>query len=152
MDKKELASLLVRQYQRQFPVVHDPYQFMANETGVDAKDIQSTLQSLFHEGKISRIGPVFATHKVGYSFLAAVKCPVERIEEVAAIINSFEEVNHNYLRENELNLWFVMTGVNESFLDLKVKGLEEKLGLCVFRFPMIRPFKIDLTLKGDFKW
>lgn len=152
LDKKELASILIRLYQDHFPVVHNPYQVMGEETGADPNEIQSTLRALSAEGKISRIGPVFATHKVGRSFLAAVKCPVERIEEVAGIINSFEEVNHNYLRENEMNLWFVMTGPDELHLDHKVRMLEEKIKLAVFRFPMIKPFKIDLTLKGDFKW
>lgn len=125
---------------------------MSVETGASAELIQQILGELSEAGLISRIGPVFGTHKVGYSFLAAMKCPPERIEEVAEMINSFEEVNHNYLRENALNLWFVMTGPDAAHLDRAVRTLEEKSGLNVHRFPMIRPFKIDLSLKGDFKW
>lgn len=152
MDKKELAALLIKLYQRDFPLSRNPYEEMARATGASAEEVQQTLAELAEKGLISRIGPVFGTHKVGYSFLAAMKCPEERIEEVAEMINTFDEVNHNYLRENELNLWFVMTGPDADHLDSAVKSLEEKSGLSVHRFPMVRPFKIDLTLKGDFKW
>lgn len=152
MVKKDLASRLIKLYQRDFPLSQNPYEVMAKETGSSAEDIQQTLAELFDAGLISRIGPVFGTHKVGYSFLAAMKCPEARIAEVAEVINSFDEVNHNYQRENDLNLWFVMTGPDADHLDRAVRSLEEKSGLTVHRFPMVRPFKIDLTLKGDFKW
>ena len=36
--------------------------------------------------------------------------PPEKLEVVAQTVNRFPEVNHNYEREHERNLWFVITG------------------------------------------
>jgi len=151
LDKRQLFRDLLDHFQSDFPIERNPFEVIAHALKYKENEVREGFKSLLEEGFISRVGPVFGTHKVGYSFLAAVKCPTERIEEVASVINSFDEVNHNYLRENELNLWFVVTGKNAESLDEVIEDLEEKIGLPVFRFPMIRPFKIDLQMKGAFK-
>lgn len=151
MDKRQLFRDLLDHFQSDFPIERNPFEVIAHALKYKENEVREGFKSLLEEGFISRVGPVFGTHKVGYSFLAAVKCPTERIEEVASVINSFDEVNHNYLRENELNLWFVVTGKNAESLDEVIEDLEVKIGLPVFRFPMIRPFKIDLQMKGAFK-
>jgi len=151
LDKRQLFRDLLDHFQSDFPIERNPFEVIAHALKYKENEVREGFKSLLEEGFISRVGPVFGTHKVGYSFLAAVKCPTERIEEVASVINSFDEVNHNYLRENELNLWFVVTGKNAESLDEVIEDLEKKIGLPVFRFPMIRPFKIDLQMKGAFK-
>jgi len=151
LDKRQLFRDLLDHFQSDFPIERNPFEVIAHALKYKENEVREGFKSLLEEGFISRVGPVFGTHKVGYSFLAAVKCPTERIEEVASVINSFDEVNHNYLRENELNLWFVVTGKNAESLDEVIEDLEVKIGLPVFRFPMIRPFKIDLQMKGAFK-
>jgi len=151
LDKRQLFRDLLDHFQSDFPIERNPFEVIAHALKYQENEVREGFKSLLEEGFISRVGPVFGTHKVGYSFLAAVKCPTERIEEVASVINSFDEVNHNYLRENELNLWFVVTGKNAESLDEVIEDLEVKIGLPVFRFPMIRPFKIDLQMKGAFK-
>ena len=152
MEYKELASILILRYQKDFPLVSRPYEVIARELNLDEQTVQMTFEKMQNEGIITRVGPIFATHKVGYSFLAAVECPENRIDQVSSIISNYHEVNHNYLRENKLNLWFVVTGKDREHLDLVVNEIESSTGLVVHRFPMVRPFKIDLSLKGDIKW
>ena len=152
MEYKELASILILRYQKDFPLVSRPYEVIARELNLDEQTVQMTFEKMQNEGIITRVGPIFATHKVGYSFLAAVECPENRIDQVSSIISNYHEVNHNYLRENKLNLWFVVTGKDREHLDLVVNEIESSTGLVVHRFPMVRSFKIDLSLKGDIKW
>ncbi len=151
MDKKRLFRDLLDHFQSDFPIQENPFEIIGRTLKYTETEVREGFKKLLDEGFISRVGPVFGTHKVGYSFLAAVKCDPSRVDEVAEMINAFEEVNHNYLRENELNLWFVLTGKDAEALDTVVEEMEKKIGLPVYRFPMVKPFKIDLQVKGAFR-
>lgn len=151
MDKRQLFRDLLDHFQSDFPIERNPFEKIGSVLRYSETEVREGFKKLLDEGFISRVGPVFGTHKVGYSFLAAVKCDPSRVNEVAELINSFDEVNHNYLRENELNLWFVMTGADEETLKAVVAEMEKKISLPVCCFPMVRPFKIDLKVKGAFR-
>jgi len=151
LDKKRLFRDLLDHFQSDFPIQENPFEIIGRTLKYTETEVREGFKKLLDEGFISRVGPVFGTHKVGYSFLAAVKCDPSRVDEVAEMINAFEEVNHNYLRENELNLWFVLTGKDAEALDTVVEEMEKKIGLPVYRFPMVKPFKIDLQVKGAFR-
>ncbi|HAB90728.1 MAG TPA: AsnC family protein, partial [Pseudomonas sp.] len=78
------------------------------------------------------------------STLVALAVPAERIEEVAAQINAFDEVNHNYLREHDWNLWFVLTGPNREHLDQTLVKIEQLTGLKPLDLPMLTAYQINL--------
>ena len=73
-----------------------------------------------------------------------MKVPAERLEEVAAVVSGFDEVNHNYERENALNLWFVVVASDEERLGAVLSEIEEKSGLEVLSMPMVEDFHINL--------
>lgn len=148
MESKKTDLQLISQFQKEFPLCSRPFLSISKSLNMSEDEVRMRFVKMQEDGLISRVGPVFTTSRVGKSFLAAVKCPVERIEEVAEIINSYREVNHNYLRENELNIWFVMTAENENVLNNKCQELENKIRLTIHKFPMKKSFKIDLSLKG----
>lgn len=152
MEFNTLLNHLILDYQEDFPLESRPFEKIAKDLNVLEEDVRAGYQLLMDKGILSRLGPVFSTHRVGYSFLAAMKCPVERISEVSEKINSFVEVNHNYLRENELNIWFVCTGENKEALESAVRLIEEQTGLKVYPFPMKRAFKIDLRARENIRW
>lgn len=147
MDNKDLISTLILKYQDNFPLSERPFLTIANECGITEEEAHQAFIYMIEEKIITRVGPVFETHKVGRSYLAAMKCPINNIEEIASVVNEFSEVNHNYERENELNLWFVLTGKDEEHLSNIKNKIEEKTGLKVYPFEMEKPFKIDLRLK-----
>lgn len=152
MEYKELVKKLIENYQSDFPLVDRPYAFIAKELGVDEEEIMSTLTTMKNEDLIGRVGSIYPTHKVGYSFLAACSCPDSQINEVSEYINSFQEVNHNYERENDLNLWFVVTAKDEEKALNVCRQIEAKTELKVYRFPMVKSYKIDLTMKQKIDW
>jgi DNA-binding Lrp family transcriptional regulator len=75
--------------------------------------------------------------------------PENKIERVAEQINQYTEVNHNYEREHDVNLWFVLIAQNAAHLDNVIISIENKTGYPVLRFPLIKEFFIDLSFRLD---
>nr|WP_298373830.1 Lrp/AsnC family transcriptional regulator [uncultured Halomonas sp.] len=136
---------LIDRYQRGFPVCERPYAAMADELGLTENELLLRLERLQTLGVLSRVGPVFEHTRAGASLLAAVAVPENEQEAWAELINRAPGVNHNYAREHEFNLWFVMTAVDEKQLDRRLDHLEAELGRPLLRLPMLEGFHIDLS-------
>lgn len=92
-----------------FPIVPDPYGTLAEQLGLERDEVEKALLDLREEGLVRRIGASFDSKHLGYSStLCALAAPPERADEVAAIINAYPGVTHNYLRENRYNIWFTL--------------------------------------------
>jgi DNA-binding Lrp family transcriptional regulator len=144
-----LEKQLLNDYQQGMPLVSKPYLAIAEDINnkgfnVTEQKIIDTLSQLKKKGLISRIGPVFQPKIVGGSTLAAIAVPTERIQEVASIINSYSQVNHNYQREHRFNLWFVVTASNQNEVEHVLQQIEQKTGLTVMNLPMEQDYHIDL--------
>jgi DNA-binding Lrp family transcriptional regulator len=144
MHLNHIEQALLNDFQRGIPLSSAPYAEMAEQLGVSEAQVLQSLQHLQESGAISRVGPVFRTHSIGASTLAAMRVPEARLEEVAAIVNGFEAVNHNYEREHDLNLWFVATAPNQQHLDRVLRAIERETGIEVISLPMIEDYHIDL--------
>lgn len=139
--------LLLDHYQQCFPLESRPYQVIAEQLGVSESYVIETLRRLQDEGVISRVGPVFYPNRVGSSTLAAMAVPEERLDEVAQIVSRFGEVNHNYQREHEFNLWFVVTAEDRGAVEQVLEDIHEATGLAVMDLPMLEDYFIDLGFK-----
>ena len=92
-----------------FPIAPDPYGALAEQLGFERDEVEKALLDLREEGLVRRIGASFDSKRLGYSStLCALAVPPERADEVAAIINAYPGVTHNYLRENRYNIWFTL--------------------------------------------
>ena len=142
---------LLNDFQRDFPLVSAPFAELAARLGVAEKVILAHLESLRREGKISRVGAVFAPKRIGASTLAAMAVPPEKLDAVAAAVNRFPEVNHNYEREHRYNLWFVVTAATEGRLQASLGAIEKAAGHPLLALPLQEEFHIDLgfCLRGD---
>lgn len=152
-EMKPLDSLeqsLLNDFQQGLPLSPTPFAEMAKQLGVDEELVLTTLKRLQKAGAVSRVGPVFRTHSIGASTLAAMSVPEERLEQVAEQVNSFDAVNHNYEREHQLNLWFVATAPNEETLQQVLQKIEATTGIEVIALPMIEDYHIDLGF--DLQW
>ncbi|WP_020408331.1 Lrp/AsnC family transcriptional regulator [Hahella ganghwensis] len=146
----EREKQLLTHYQRGFPRTSRPFRTIARELSCSEDDVLNSFRRLQEAGVISRLGPVFNHRKAGTSTLAAISVPDRELENVAALINSYPEVNHNYQREHTFNLWFVITAPDVSLLDEVIQDIEKKTGHPVLRLPMVKPYHIDLGFKPDF--
>ncbi len=147
----QLAKQLIDNFQRDLPICSRPYQAMAEKLGISEEEVITCLQQLSDEKVLSRVGPVFDHSKAGGSTLAALTVPPEKLEEIAELVNQYAEVNHNYSREHDYNLWFVITTCCKHQVDAVLKEIEEKTGLEVLYLPMEKAYHIDLGFKLDWQ-
>jgi DNA-binding Lrp family transcriptional regulator len=146
----ELERRLLDRYQQGLPLSSTPYADMADSLGVTEREVLIALERLQTLGVLSRVGPVFRTHAVGASTLAAMAVPDARLDEVAAIVNSFAAVNHNYEREHRYNLWFVATAASDAELAEVLVKIEQLTNIKVMPLPMLEDYHIDLGF--DLQW
>jgi DNA-binding Lrp family transcriptional regulator len=144
MDPRELESSLLNDFQRDFPLTPEPYANIARRLSVSEETVLSSLRSLQTDGKIGRVGAVFRPHVLGCSTLAAVSCPAERLQTVAAMIDAYPEVNHNYEREHAYNLWFVIAAQDRLEVSSVLDDIRRRSGLTPLDLPMLTDYHIDL--------
>jgi DNA-binding Lrp family transcriptional regulator len=146
----ELERRLLNDYQHELPLSPTPYSVMADELGVSEQQVLQTLERLREWGLISRVGAVFRPNSIGASTLAAMSVPVDKLEQVAETISRYPQVNHNYEREHEFNLWFVVTAENEAALCRVLDEMETGTGYPVLALPLLEDYHIDLGF--DLQW
>ena len=139
-----LEYALLNDWQRDFPLVPQPFAELGAKVGAGETAVLDALARLTRRGAISRIGAVLAPRRVGVSTLATLAAPAARLEEIAALVNARPEVNHNYLREHDWNLWFVATGRDAAALAATLAAIERATGCAVLSLPLEREYHIDL--------
>ena len=150
---REFSSLeqrLLNEFQQGLPLTSEPYADIARQLGVYETTVLETLQRLQTEGVVSRVGAVFRPNRIGASTLAAMAVPAAELEDVAAIVSSFAEVNHNYEREHRFNLWFVVIAEDQQHLHDVLAEIEENCGYPLLDLPLLNEHFIDLGF--DLKW
>ncbi len=145
-----LEQHLLNDFQRDMELSETPYADMAKRLGVTEDEVLQSIQSLQDRGVISRVGPVFRPNRIGVSTLAAMSIPAEELECVARIVSAFPEVNHNYERDHDFNLWFVVTASSEEHLDIVLYEIEQHAEYPLMSLPMLDDYFIDLGFK--LKW
>jgi DNA-binding Lrp family transcriptional regulator len=140
---------LLNSWQRDFPLVPRPFAAIAEACALDEEEVIHRFGQLRSRGLIDRIGPVFRPNTAGASTLAAMAVPAERLDAVATLVSAHAGVNHNYERENRINLWFVATAPSEAALQWTLSCIEQETGLPVLRLPLLEEFHIDLGFDLD---
>lgn len=139
-----LEFALLNDWQRDFPLVAQPFAQLGEKVGADETAILATLERLQARGAISRVGAVLAPRRIGASTLAALAAPAAQIERIAALVSARPEVNHNYQREHTYNLWFVATAADPATLAAALAAIEAETGCAVIALPLEQEYHIDL--------
>lgn len=139
-----LTQNLLNNFQRDFPLTTRPFTRIARKLDTDTQTVIERLRDLREKGVVSRVGAVFRPNTVGVSTLAAMSVPAEKLERTARIVCSFWQVNHNYEREHEYNLWFVVTSPGREQLESSLESIEKRTGYPVLSLPLLRDYHIDL--------
>ena len=138
-------SRLLDDWQSNFPLISRPYKDIANALCISEEQVLDLLAGFQSDGTVSRVGPVFRPNTIGVSTLVAVAVAGEaELLEVAAVINQFEAVNHNYEREDNFNLWFVAAAEDADTLNDVLDTIERRIGRDLLRLPLVRDYHIDL--------
>jgi len=136
-------SLLDR-WQRGFPMVPRPFAVLAAALEVEEAAVLERLTDFSRRGLISRVGAVVRPNTAGASTLAAMAVPPARLEAVAARVSAEPAVNHNYEREHDLNLWFVVAAPDRATVAAALAHIARDSDLEVLDLPLERAYHIDL--------
>lgn len=131
-------------WQRSFPLVPQPFAAIGDASGLSESELLFGLSELQSAGVLGRVGATIRPNSIGVSMLAAMKVPEGRLEEVARIVNAEPGVNHNYEREHDINLWFVIAAPDAASLAASLDRIRSASGLDVLELPLERSYYIDL--------
>lgn len=138
-------AALLNDFQRGLPLTDRPFREVAAAVGITETDVVNRLARLVDAGHIRRIGPVLNPPVIGSSTLAALSVAPGRFDDVAAIVNAYDQVNHNYERDHEVNIWFVVTAPTRARRAAILEEIGARTGLDVLVLPMVTEYDIDLT-------
>jgi DNA-binding Lrp family transcriptional regulator len=140
---------IVNALQGGFPVCERPYAEAAATLGLTEDELIARLRALLDGGTLTRFGPMYNADRMGGAFtLAAMAVPRPRFEEVATIVNGYDEVAHNYERGHELNMWFVVAAGRPGRVAEVIADIERRTGLAVLDFPKREEFFVGLRLEA----
>jgi DNA-binding Lrp family transcriptional regulator len=145
----ELDKLIINALQDGFPICDAPYRQVAEQLGLSEQELLNRLKALLDNGTLTRFGPLYNAEQMGGALtLAAVKAPKERYDEITDIINAFPEVAHNYARNHELNMWFVLATETPGQIQQTISAIEQQTGLTVYNMPKNKEYFVNLKLEA----
>jgi DNA-binding Lrp family transcriptional regulator len=143
----DLDRRIINDLQGGFPICEHPYRVAAEQLDIDENTLIDRLGVLLEKGLLSRFGPMYHAERLGGGLTLAAMCvPDENFDQVAEQVNAFAEVAHNYQRDHELNMWFVLATETPDEINSIIKEIEKKTGLSVYNMPKQEEFFIGLKI------
>ena len=136
---------IINRIQSNFPISSNPYKEIALELDLSEEELLNRLTNLKEKGYIRRIGGNFGPDKLGFtSTLCAAIVPENKIEQFKEVVNSYPGVTHNYLRENDYNIWFTFISPSFAEIEKNLKEISDKTGIKnILNLPATKVFKIS---------
>jgi DNA-binding Lrp family transcriptional regulator len=150
--KRDILAGPVRELLYDLPFEADLWNLLGQKIGSSGEELLAEVKSLFDQGLIREIGPIFNPTMLGYKMtLIAASVPADRVEKVAAIISEHPGVSHNYLRDHPVfNLWFTLAVAgNENRLEEAIEELSRRTGVPMRRFDSLARYKISFRLSNE---
>lgn len=144
----EVRRKILNEFQGGFPISRRPFRDAAHSIGLEEVQVIDEIDAMIADGTLTRFGPLYhAEHLGGILSLVAMIVPVKRFEEVACIVNAFDEVAHNYERDHRFNMWFVIATDQPSRKYEVLSAIEKSTGLKVYDFPKEAEYFVGLHFK-----
>jgi len=123
----EKEATVLDYIQRGVPLVREPFAEIANELNFPKEDIFKIIENFKGKDVIRNIAGIFDGKKIGYYLsLVALKVEKSKVEETAKIVSSHPGVSHNYLRDNEFNIWFTLADENNEMFNQSLEIIKKK--------------------------
>jgi DNA-binding Lrp family transcriptional regulator len=140
---------ILNKIQSNFPTDAEPFSKIANDLNLSSELVIEKIAKMKENNIIRRIGGNFSPDKIGYkSTLCAAKVPKEKIESFAKIVNAYTGVTHNYVRENDFNIWFTFIATSRETIEKNLEEISTKTGIKeILNLPATNLFKISAQFK-----
>ncbi|WP_073477530.1 AsnC family transcriptional regulator [Desulfatibacillum alkenivorans] len=142
MDATDKA--IINRIQSDFPRTERPYAAIGQEFGLDEAQVIERVSRLKESGIIRRIGGNFVPDKLGFvSTLCAARVPKDKVEMFTEAVNQYPGVTHNYLRENDYNIWFTFISPSMDEIKANLSEISAKTGVeDIINLPATNVYKI----------
>ena len=139
---------ILNRLQDGIPICERPFDSVAKELNLSGPVLIERLKKMVNEGLLTRFGPMYDVEKLGGVFtLCAMRVPPQEFEAVADVVNSFKEVAHNYEREHDYNMWFVIGAESKLRVAKVIKEIQKRTGIAVMNLPKQAEYCVELKLK-----
>jgi len=146
MDETDRA--IINHLQESFPIADRPYRQAARELGIEEEELIRRLQAMLEKKQLSRFGPLYHAERLGGGLsLCAIRVLENDFERVAEQVNAFPEVAHNYARDHEFSMWFVLATETPQRIDSVIREIESSTGYRVYNMPKEEEFFVGLRLE-----
>lgn len=144
MSIDDRDKLIINHIQSDFPICQRPFAAIGEALSMDETEVIERVAALKKKGFIRRIGGNFSPEKVGFfSTLCGARVPEEQIDEFAKVVNSYKGVTHNYVREDEFNVWFTFIESSVEEIEANLAEIARRTGVTsIYNLPATRVFKI----------
>ena len=145
----QLDKNIINTLQYDFPVCERPFAQLAETLNSTEDELIDRVQAMLDSGLLTRFGPMYnAVNMGGALSLCAMKVPQHRFDEVTEQVNAFAEVAHNYQRDHEMNMWFVLATETQHELNNTLNAIEKTTGITVYNMPKEKEFFVGLHFKA----
>ena len=140
-----LDRRIINELQIGFPICERPFMKVAKDLGTSESELVTRLRCMLDDGLLTRFGPLFNVEEMGGAVsLCAMQVPAPRFDEVENKVNAYPQVAHNYQRDHDMNMWFVLATETSEELKDTIKDIESDTGLPVFNFPKQEEYFVGL--------
>lgn len=146
IELDDMDKALLNMLQAEFPLTLQPFADIGSSLRISEGEVIQRIARLKEAQIIRSIGPVIDSRSWGYrSTLIAMSIPGDRLEGAADIVNRHPGVSHNYLRDDDFNMWFTLTVPPQADIDSELKTLADEVRPeRMLNLPAVRRFKLDV--------
>ncbi len=143
----EIDRQIINGLQGGFPISERPYADAAAPLGLDEQGLIDRIDRMVETGVLSRFGPMYNAESLGGAVtLCAMEVPAASYDQVAELVSQYREVAHNYARDHQLNMWFVIATETPEEIAATLAMIELETGLKVYDFPKSQEFFVGLKV------
>tara|TARA_B110000438_G_C15747390_1_gene621375 strand:- start:34 stop:1104 length:1071 start_codon:yes stop_codon:yes gene_type:complete len=134
-DLSAIDTRIIKQVQEDFPLISNPYSYLAERAGVTTQELISCLSKLNSKGVMRRVAAILHHRKAGFraNAMGVWKVPVDKIEEVAPVMSSLKSVSHCYRRPTypdwPYSLFTMVHGRSSKDCESIIKSLSDMSGI-----------------------
>jgi DNA-binding Lrp family transcriptional regulator len=144
-----LDRAIINALQDGFPISERPFAEAAATLDISEGVLIDRIESLLDTGVLSRFGPMYHAERLGGGLsLAAMKLAKGDFDQVAEIVNAFPEVAHNYARDHEFNMWFVLATETTQRISEVIDQIEQETGYRVYNMPKLAEYFVGLRFEA----
>ena len=137
---------ILNEIQSDFPISSNPFKDVGARLGIDEDEVIERVGRLKQEGIIRRIGGNFHSRRLDFSStLCAARVPQDKIEGFVETVNRYPGVTHNYLRDNDYNIWFTFIAKDMETIERSLQEISKETGIEeIYSMPAVKTFKIKV--------